>query len=844
LTTIAQMPNGYLHRQLPQELRDLSELALDLRWTTSHLTRRIWQRLDPDAWEQTENPHLILLNVTQERLSAAARDQELLAELANWRRKWSEYQNNATWFRLSHPASRLKRVAYFSMEFGLSEALPIYSGGLGVLAGDFLKSASDLGVPLVGIGLLYQQGYFRQVLADDGAQREAFPYNDPNSLPITPVMDDDGRWRRVPIQLPGRTLLLRIWKVQVGRTELLLLDSNDPQNSPWDRGITAHLYDAGADQRLLQEIVLGVGGWRLIDELGLEVNVCHLNEGHAAFAVLERAASFARQRQVPVSVALQATRAGNVFTLHTPLASGFDKFDAGLVAHYAGPFMQSLGLPVERLLALGRRDPADASEPFNMAYLAMRGCCRVNGVSRLHGEVSRRILSPLFPRWPEIEVPIGSITNGVHIPTWNSLPARRFWMEVTPCDPWLTRLPEVAASLSTLDPTHLWALRTKSRLALVEYVRRRMARQLKVRGAADAAVQAAQHVLDPNVLTLGFARRFAEYKRPNLLLRDVGRLKRLLCDERRPVQLIVAGKAHPNDEPGKALVRSMAQFAHQPELSQRVVFLEDYDMVLAQHLAAGIDVWLNTPRRPAEACGTSGMKMLFNGGLNVSTRDGWWAEAWSPDVGWAFGNGGEGICGDRDALEAEELYAVLEREVIPEFYDRDSNGMPHKWLIRLTASMGRLTPRFSSDRMLKEYVEQVYLPAAEAHECRCGSDARVACELEAWHEHLAEHWHGLHFGEIHVSRVDDSWSFAAQVYLGELAPTAVCVQLYANSPAAAGPLVAEMRRDHPLPGSVNGFVYTAVVAADRPADDFTPRIVPWHPKAMIPSEENRVHWAR
>jgi len=838
------MPNGYLHRQLPQELQDLSELALDLRWTTSHLTRRIWQRLDPEAWEQTENPHLILLNVTQERLSAAARDRELLAELANWRRKWSEYQNNATWFRSSQPVSRLKRVAYFSMEFGLSEALPIYSGGLGVLAGDFLKSASDLGVPLIGIGILYQQGYFRQVLADDGAQREAFPYNDPNSLPIMPVMDDGGRWRRVPIELPGRTLLLRIWKVQVGRTELLLLDSNDPQNIPWDRGITAHLYDAGQDQRLLQEIVLGVGGWRLLEELGLEVDVCHLNEGHAALAVLQRAASFARQREVPVSVAFQATRAGNVFTLHTPLASGFDKFDAGLVAHYAGPFMQTLGLPVERLLALGRRDPADVSEPFNMAYLAMRGCCRVNGVSRLHGEVSRRIFSPLFPRWPEIEVPIGSITNGVHIPTWNSLPARQFWMEVTPCDPWLTRLPEVAAALSTLNPTHLWALRTKSRLALVEYVRRRMARQLKVRGAAEAAVQAAQHVLDPNVLTLGFARRFAEYKRPNMLLHDVGRLKRLLFDERRPVQLIVAGKAHPNDESGKALVRSMAQFAHQSELSQRVVFLEDYDMVLTQHLAAGIDVWLNTPRRPAEACGTSGMKMLFNGGLNVSTRDGWWAEAWSPDVGWAFGNGGENDCGDRDAREAEELYAVLEREVIPEFYDRDSNGMPQKWLERLTASMGRLTPRFSSDRMMKEYVEQIYLPAAGAYEGRSGNAARIACELEAWHEHLAEHWHGLHFGEIHVGRVNDCWSFAAQVYLGELAPTAVCVQLYADSPAAAEPLVIEMRRDHPLPGSVNGFVYTAVVATDRPANDFTPRIVPWHPKAMIPAEESRIHWAR
>jgi glycogen phosphorylase len=837
------MSNGYLHRQLPEELQELSELALDLRWTTSHLTRRIWQRLDPDTWEQRENPHLILLNATQERLAEAARDRDLLAELANWRRKWTEYQNNPPWFRVTHPRSRLTRVAYFSMEFGLSEALPIYSGGLGILAGDFLKSASDLAVPLVGVGLLYQQGYFRQVLADDGAQREAFPYNDPSSLPIVPLTDDDGRWRRVRIELPGRTLLLRVWKARVGRVELLLLDSNDPQNSPWDRGITAHLYDAGRDQRLLQEIVLGVGGWRLLDELGLDVNVCHLNEGHAALAVLARAASFARQAGVPVPVAFRATRAGNVFTMHTPMAAGFDQFDAGLVAHYTEPFMQTLGLPVEQLLALGRRDASDVREPFNLTYVAIRGCCRVNGVSRLHGRVSRRILTPLFPGWPESEVPVNSITNGVHIPTWNSLPARRFWVAGT-TDPWLTRLSEDAAALPARDPIRLWTLRTEARQALVQYVRRRLTRQLKVRGAADAAVHAAEHVLDPNALSLGFARRFAEYKRPNLLLQDVARLKRLLLDVRRPVQLIVAGKAHPNDEPGKALVRRMAQFAQQPELQHCVVFLEDYDMVLAQHLAAGIDVWLNTPRRPAEACGTSGMKMLFNGGLNVSVLDGWWAEAWSPDVGWAFGDGNEDNPGSRDEREADNLYDVLEREVVTEFYDRDAEGIPRNWLKRLAASMGRLAPQFSSDRMVKEYVDQVYLPAANAFESRAAHGARIACELEAWHGRVAEHWYGLHFGEIGVSHANNHWSFVVQVYLGELDPSCIHVQLFAEALHGDKPLVVEMHRDHPLPGAANGFVFTALVPADRSADHFTPRIVPWHADAMVPAEEREIHWAR
>jgi starch phosphorylase len=625
--------------------------------------------------------------------------------------------------------------------------------------------------------------------------------------------------------------------------ELLLLDSNDPQNGPWDRGITAHLYDAGRDQRLLQEIVLGVGGWRLLEELGLEVDVCHLNEGHAALAVLERAATFARRKTVPISVALQATRAGNLFTSHTPVSAGIDQFEPELVANYAGPFMQTLGLPVEWLLALGRRDPADAREPFNMAYLAMRGCCRANGVSQLHGLVSRRIFAPLFPRWPECEVPVGSITNGVHIPTWNSLPARRLWVESPASDPWLTRLAEAAAALPNLDPIQLWTLRTKARTALVEYVRRRLGRQLKVRGAADAAVCAARHVLDPNTLTLGFARRFAEYKRPNLLLHDANRLIRLLLDSRRPVQLIVAGKAHPNDEAGKALVRSMARFAQQPELSQCIVFLEDYDMVLAQHLAAGIDVWLNTPRRPAEACGTSGMKMLFNGGLNVSVLDGWWAEAWSPDVGWALGDGDEDDSTARDAREAEMLYSVLESEVVTEFYDRDAEGIPRNWLKRLAASMGRLTPRFSSDRMVKEYVERVYLPAATAFEYRAASGARVAHELEAWRKHLAEHWHGLDFGEIRVSQSGSHWSFMVQVYLGELDPSSVQVQLFAEAPHADGPVVVDMLLHHRLPGAANGFVFTALVPADRPAEHFTPRIVPWHADALVPAEECAIHWA-
>jgi glycogen phosphorylase len=822
----------------------MADLALDLRWTTSQLTRGIWQQLDPEAWERTENPYLILLNAAQGRLEEAARDEQLLRDVARWQEKLADYRADTGWFGRTHAQSTLRCIAYFSMEFGLSEALPIYSGGLGMLAGDHVKTASDLGIPLVGVGLLYQQGYFRQVIAEDGTQREAFPYNDPSSLPITPLDGADGQWHRVRLELPGRTLFLRVWKAQVGRVPVYLLDSNDPLNIAWDRGITADLYAAGRDKRLLQELVLGVGGWRLLDELGLHVDVCHMNEGHAAFAVLARANSFAERTGVSVPVALRATRAGNVFTTHTPTAAAFDEFDPELVVHYAQPFLAKVGLPAERLLALGRMDPHDPSEPFNMAFLAMRGSCYTNAVSRLHGRESRRLFARLFAGWPEAEIPIQSITNGVHIPTWNGRPARRVWVEAYGSDAWLSGLAATAREIGDVDPLVLWEFRAESRRTLIEYVRRRLTRQLQVRGTMTDALREAAHALDPNALTMGFARRFTEYKRPNLLLCDPDRLSRLLLDAVRPVQLIVAGKAHPNDAHGKTLVREFARFAMRPELRSRVVFLEDYDMTLAQHLAAGIDVWLNTPRRPVEACGTSGMKMLFNGGLNVSIRDGWWDEAWTPDVGWQFGDGGEDDPTVRDPREAARLYEVLERDVVPEFYDRDADGVPRRWLQRVRASMSQLTPRFSSDRMLKEYVERAYLPAAEAFHRRVADDGRVAQDLYEWQTQLEEHWRGLHFGEVRATEADGHREFVAQVYLGELSPDSVRVELYADSLPGGAPIVIPMQRKHAIPGAVNGFVFTAQACADRPADHYTPRIVPWHPEVRVPSEEWRIFWRK
>lgn len=838
------MHYAYINRILPKDLVDLTELALDLRWTGSQMAGRIWERLDPEAWEQTKNPYIILLNAPEAKLHEAAQDEELKRDLHNWLERRNRYMNSPRWFGEAHASSGLKAVAYFSMEFGLSEALPIYSGGLGMLAGDHLKSASDMGVPLVGIGILYQQGYFRQVVQDDGCQLEAYPYNDPVSLPVTPVQDTDGRWLRVGLELPGRTLLLRVWQARVGKVTLYLLDSNDPLNSPWDRGITANLYAAGKDIRLLQELVLGIGGWRLLEQLGLDVQVCHLNEGHAAFAVLARAASFARRTGQPFSVALWATRAGNVFTTHTPVAAAFDQFEPDLLLNYAQPFLQATGVAVDAVLALGRKDANDRNEPFNMAYLAMRGCCHVNGVSRLHGRVSQRLFKDLYPHWPEDEVPIGHITNGIHVPTWDSPMTNRLWSKAYAQGErrWVEHLAEACQAMAQVPPGDLWTFRAEGRHSLVQYIRRRLARQYQQHSAPAEVVQRARHILDPNILTLGFARRFTAYKRPNLLLHDPERLAKLICRPDRSVQLVVAGKAHPKDEQGKAMVQTLVRFARRNDVWDRVVFLEDYDMVLAQQLAEGVDVWINAPRRPAEACGTSGMKMLVNGGLNFSELDGWWDEAYTPEVGWALGDGQDYQDSAMDAREANQFYETLEARIIPEFYDRDADGIPRAWVQRIRNSMVQLTPQYSSDRMVQDYVAKAYLPAATAYLQRVADKGTAAVALERWHKEVADCWRGLRFGDVNVVKDNDNWKIEVRVYLGDLAPDQVCVQLYA-APAKHDPAtVITMQRDGNLTGSVNGYRFLAQVPAQRPAQDYTPRIVPVHPGAFVPLENARILW--
>jgi len=748
----------------------------------------------------------------------------------------------SSWFTEANGGTLPGYIAYFSMEFGICESLPIYSGGLGVLAGDYLKTASDLKVPMIGVGLLYQQGYFRQAINSDGEQIEFYPYNDPTMLPVVPLRDDNGEWVRITLQLPGRPLRLRAWRAQVGRRTLMLLDSNDPLNDPGDRAITSELYGGGSEMRLQQEMVLGIGGWRLLELLGIDCPVCHLNEGHAAFAVLERARQFMQQSGQSFHVALRATRAGNLFTTHTPVEAGFDRFEPDLFSLYFRDYVEQLGIDLDELLVLGRTNPADADEPFNMAYLAMHGAGAVNGVSRLHGEVSRDIFHTLFPNWPRQEVPVGYVTNGIHVPSWESAAADALWSKACGKSRWRGTLDTVEEDLRQLPDEALWSFRTEGRRQLIKFLRQRLVRQHHGRGAARERIEESCEILDPDTLTLGFARRFAEYKRPNLLLRDPQRLIRLLSNRDRPVQLVIAGKAHPRDQVGKHMLRQWQDFLEGNGMCERVVFVEDYDLWVASKLTQGVDVWINTPRRPWEASGTSGMKVLVNGGLNLSELDGWWPEAYRPEVGWALGDGLEhDDIAAWDAAQAEQLYQLLETEVIPCFYQRDSSGLPREWVGRMRESMGCLTSQFSSNRMMREYTEDYYMPLAAAYQRRTVS---VASELQDWCQQLTQHWQHIHFGSVTSSQTENAYHFEIQVYLNELPPEAVSVELYADLTEENDTFCQPLERGALLAGATDAYVYQGTVPASRAASDYTPRVVPAHAEASIPLEMNFIMWYR
>jgi starch phosphorylase len=816
--------NAYPNWPDVEGMDQLVEQALNLRWCWNHSSDWIWKSLDAELWEKTENPWIILLTVSRDKIASLLANpgfRKVLQDcLATNQKSFAE----EGWFQKKHSNAGLSLVAYFSMEFMLTEALPIYSGGLGNVAGDQLKAAGDLGVPIVAVGLLYGQGYFRQDFDANGNQQALYPVNDPSQLPMRPLREPSGEWLRIQIQLAESKIWLRCWEVSVGRNKLYLLDSNDFSNDAAQRCITSELYGGNAEMRLKQEIVLGIGGWRLLRAIGLEPEVCHLNEGHAAFAILERARSYMQDHKVPFELALTVTRPGNLFTTHTAVAAGFDRFDAQLMHKYLHQYAEDeLGIPFQNLLEMGTESSSDPfDDPFNMAYLAVRGSGRINGVSKLHGQVSRHIFQPLFPRWPEDEVPIGSVTNGIHVPTWDSEEADALWTAACGQKRWLGDGPH-AEDIRRMTDEQLWQLRSFGSKKLIDRVRKRSRRP---------------DVLDENVLTVGFARRFATYKRPDFLLRDPDRFIRLLNDAQRPMQLVLAGKAHPQDLPGQALVKEWNDFIKRPEVHDRVVFLSDYDMLMAQELVQGADLWINTPRRPWEACGTSGMKVLVNGGLNFSELDGWWAEAYSPQVGWAIGDGKDhGDDPSVDAAEAEAMYTLLEQEVIPEFYDRSSNGLPVKWLARMRESMAQLTPEFSASRAIQDYTDDHYLPGASSYRRRAAGNGDLGVEIQQWLQKLAEQWHTVRFGPVRVETHDGHHCFTVQVSPGNLLISDIKVELYAM-PSVTEPMTPVGKSAD----SSETITYSAQVAATRPATDYTPRIIPHHPAVAVPLEANQILW--
>jgi starch phosphorylase len=836
------VPTSYLLPSMPEGLEGLVELALDLRWSWNHAADALWRKIAPDLWEKTGNPWLILQTVATSQLQSLAEDANFRKLVEDSMTQHKEIMEAPAWFQQTY-AKEPFSIAYFSMEYGLSEALPIYSGGLGILAGDYLKTASDLGVPVTGIGLLYQQGYFRQVIDARGTQTEFYPSNDPSQMPITPVRDKNGEWLRINIDFPGRDLWLRCWQVTVGRVSLYLLDSNDPINDPPDRGITSELYGGSPELRLQQEIVLGIGGWRLLEAMGIHPEVCHLNEGHAALAVIERARTFMINNHQSFEISLAATRAGNIFTTHTPVKAGFDHFSRELVSRYMVDYAGQIGLGIEDLMGLGRQDPGNAQEPLNMAFLAARGSGTVNAVSRLHCEVSRRIFQPLYPRWPQREVPMTYVTNGVHMPSWDSASSDDCWTQTCGKGRWLSTLDTIKADFKKISDECLWDLRMSETRQLIPYVRERLQRQLTATRATPELIAECGQSLDQNVLTIGFARRFTGYKRPNLLLQNPERLEKMLNHPQRPIQLVVAGKAHPLDEEGKNLVQAWWEFAIRPQVRGRVAFLADYDISLAAQLVQGVDLWVNNPRRPWEACGTSGMKVLVNGGLNLSELDGWWAEAYRPEIGWGIGDRQEhGDDPNWDAREAEELYKLLENEIIPSFYDRDSQGIPRSWVARMKDSMAELTPQFSANRMVREYVDKLYAAAAGRYRKRTANNAREAARLVGWRESLMQGWHKIRFGNLEIQKQNDSYDVTVAVYLDDIDPKAVQIQLYANPVDDTEPEIHVMEIADAMRESAGDYIYHGRIPAQRPAENYTPRIVPYFDGALVPLEIASIIW--
>ena len=783
---------------LPEKLKDLKTVAKNMFWSWNSEYVELFRRIDPGLWETCgHNPVKILGCVPQSRLEELADNDGFVYQLERAVEKLEEDKVHTTWYDKVYAKKTKPLIAYFSAEFGIHESIPIYSGGLGILAGDHLKSASDLGVPLIGVGLCYQDGYFRQYLNADGWQQERYQENDFYNMAIEMIRDSNGHPMTISVQFPQRSVKLYIWKAQIGKVDLYLLDSNVPSNRPEDREITSKLYGGDNEMRIKQEIILGIGGYKGLVKMGLEPTVCHMNEGHAAFLALERIRELRNAKQMTFDEAAETTKAANVFTVHTPVAAGCDEFSPDLMDKYFGGYFPKIGLNRNQFLALGRFDESNDAESFKMPVLAIKLSDYRNGVSELHGEVSREMWKALWPELPVDEVPIKSVTNGIHVKSWLSSELDSLYDRYLGSN-WCEEMVDKStwARLDQVPDEELWRIHQRGKELLISFARNRLKTQMAKRGASRNEILKADEVLDPEALTIGFARRFATYKRGNLLMRDLDRLKAILNNTDKPVQIVFAGKAHPRDDQGKDIIKQIVHFASDDALRRRIIFLEDYDIDVARYMVQGVDVWLNNPRRPLEASGTSGMKAAVNGVLNLSTFDGWWCEGYVSEGGWVIGAGEtykDVAYGDK--VEAEALYNLIENEVVPLYYDRSFDRLPRGWIRWMKNCIKNCTPMFNTHRMVGEYVRKFYNPAAARWRYLTASAMSRARALSMWKSNIRNVWPELAIHDVDVKvedikaqelfdshdpqlEVGNDLSVKASVKLGQLTPEEVSVQIY------------------------------------------------------------------
>lgn len=827
---------------LPPRLAPLQELAYNLWWTWNMDAIDLFRRLDRDLWETSgHNPVLMIGKIPQQRLEDTAKDEGFVSHLMRVYQTLNRYMGSPeTWFRRNHAAKYPNlNIAYFSFEYGITECLPIYSGGLGVLAGDLLKSASDLGLPLVGVGILYQEGYFRQYLNADGWQQESYPVNSFHNMPVQLERGGDGSPVTVQVDIAGRTVTAQVWYAQIGRVRLYLLDTNLEVNSPEDRDITDRLYGGDQDMRIRQEIVLGIGGVRALRALGIDPTICHINEGHSAFLTLERIRMAMQERHLDFAEARELTSAGNIFTTHTSVPAGIDLFPPYLIDRYFSGYWPQLGISRDEFLRLGRGLQERPEDNFSMAILALTLAAKTNAVSQLHGDVARRMWQYLWPQTPASEVPIISISNGIHSRSWlssdmSSLLLRYLgprWID-NPDDQ------SVWQYVERIPDEELWRTHERRRERMVANARERLRTQLERRGATPKDVAEAAEVLDPDILTIGFGRRFATYKRATLLFTDLERLSKILNNRAMPVQIIFSGKAHPHDNPGKEYIRQIVHLARRDDLRRRVVFLEDYDLALARYLVQGVDVWLNTPRRGLEASGTSGMKVAANGGINLSTFDGWWCAGYSSETGWRIGHG-EAYDDERygDEVEAKALYDLLEKDIVPLFYARGADGLPRGWITKMKRSMGRIGPVFSTHCMVQDYAEKLYWPAIQRATRLAASDCVAAKALAHWLQLVRQHW-----GEVRILEVTSNAhpempvqaeiKVQAQIALGALEPRDVLVQLFHGPVDARGEITDYELVEMESLGRIDDgpYAYVGAIACARTGlYGYAMRALPNHP---------------